>query len=430
MYNEYIYEKKLNEEKSKEIKNEKMIKYRKIHLKKREELSKQYYEKIQRFMINIINELELKSNKPNYFNRPKIIEDNKTSTIPKVKKIINKRIFSYNSASKNKHKYSKISISPLKSIEVTSPNLFELPKMRFSAINDFERIKDIYARNGKVIDNKILKKLNKKFRKTINEHDYDFLRTNQNNTNSINNIYPSNITENPLLKNIDDSSKKVVNENHYKIFKNKILNSKLIKNITLNEKYKCKTFYQGLTFSLINKKNINTNTNKKFNQTKIKPILTPTQTHQNLLHLKNHKEKEESNTLNFYQDYMKKFIKFNDKLKQNNKNDKLFEESSDSSSNDNGQGEILKKIISLNHPVLSEPTEEKKTENKNILLYLKNLFKEEQKEEHQQKKFIQNDNEYNNDLIEKKFNKIDKKKKYIFLRGKRKYILVTKNKEL
>ena len=44
MYNEYIYEKKLKEEQIKELENEKKIKYRKLHIKKREKLSNKYYQ--------------------------------------------------------------------------------------------------------------------------------------------------------------------------------------------------------------------------------------------------------------------------------------------------------------------------------------------------------------------------------------------------
>jgi hypothetical protein len=212
MYNEYIYEKKLNEEKQKEIENEKMIKFRQIHIKKREKLSKQYYQKIQRFMINVINDLESKSNTKSYFNRQKINENNKTNITDKRKVNIKKRIFSYNSANNKKHKILKIHFSPLKNIENNTVNSFKQPKMRFSPKNDLERIReDIYKRDGKIIDEKVLLKLNKKYRKNINNHVYDFLKTNQNNSNSVNNIYPLNISENLILKNFDETSKKEEN---------------------------------------------------------------------------------------------------------------------------------------------------------------------------------------------------------------------------
>ena len=251
------------------------------------------------------------------------------------------------------------------------------------------------------------------------------MKTNQNNSNSVNNIYPLNISENLILKNFDETSKKEENGKEYKIFKNRILNSKLIKNITCNEKYNYKTFYQGLTFSLLNHKNIMDEIKTKLN--KKKQILTPIKTNKDVIKTKTKKDKEETsqiNSINFYQDDMKKFRKYNKKLNIKKKKGKLFEESSDSSINDNGQEEIFKKIISLNYPVLSETIEEKKTENKNNLLYLKNLFEEDKKEEHQKKIFVHNSNDYINYYVEKKRKEIDKRKKYIFLKGKNKYILV------
>ena len=417
MYNEYIYEKKLNEEKLKEIENEKQIKFRKIHIKKREKLSKQYYQKIERFMIGVINELESKSKQKSHFNRPKIKDNNKTNILDKKKVNINKRIFSYNSAKNKKLKILKVPFSPLKNIDNNTVTYFELPKMRFSPKNDLERIReDIYKRDGKIIDEKFIWKLNKKYRKNINDHIYDFLKINQNNQNSINNIYPLNISENMILKNLDDSSKRNESEKKYKIFKNRILNSKLIQNITCNEKYNYKTFYQGLAFSLITHKNTNNMNKTKFN--KIKPISSPIKTNTEILKKKIQKEKNEIsriNSINFYQNDMKKFHKYNKKYNNELRKGTIFEDSSDSSINDNGQEEIFKKIISLNYPILNETIEEKKTENKNNLLYLKNLFEEDQKEEeHQKKVFVHNNKDYFNYYAEKKRNEIDKRKKYFF----------------
>lgn len=231
-------------------------------------------------MINIINELELKSNKTNYFNRHKNNENNKTNNINKKKNNITKRIIPNNSSKNDKFKHSKISFSPLKNIDNNTVTFFELPKMRFSPKNDFERIKeDINKRRGKVLDDKLLKRLYKKYRAKINNKFYDFLNTNPNSCISINNLHPLNISEKIILKNLEQSNKEENEKN--KIFKNKILNSKLIKNITFNEKYKYKTFYQGLTFSLINHKNNNINNMMKIK--KINAALTPSQTQNNIL---------------------------------------------------------------------------------------------------------------------------------------------------
>ena len=430
MYNEYIYEKKLNDEKIKKLENEKMIKFRKIHIKKREELSKQYYQKIERFMTHIISELEFKTNKQSYFDRPKINENNKTNIINKKKNNIIKRIHSYNSTYEKKHKISKTSFSPLKNIDNNTVNFFELPKMRFSPKNDLERIREnIYKRDGRLIEDKLIMKLNKKYKKKISAQDYGFLKTNLTSSNSINDLYPLNISENYLLKNADDLSQKEEKDKTFKIFKNKIINSKLIKSITYNEKYNYKTFYQGLTYSLINSKNINDT--YKIKPNKVIHILTPNKTvHNKVNRRKITKEKEETNqtnSINFYQDDMKKFNKYNSKFKNNNiiKKNELFEASSDSSINDNGQEEIFKKLIALNYPVLNETIEEKKAENKNNLLYLKNLIEDDNKEEeHQKKVFVHNDNEFFNYYMGKNRNKKDKLKKYAFLKGKKKYILL------
>ena len=177
----------------------------------------------------------------------------------------------------------------------------------------------------------------------------------------------------------------------------------------------------------MNHKNIIDEIKAKFN--KRKHILTPIKTNNRVLKTRKQKDKEETcqvNSINYYHDGMKKFRKYNKKLNNKMKKGKLFEESSDSSINDNGQEEILKKIISLNYPVLSETIEEKKTENKNNLLYLRNLFEEDKKEEHQKKIFVQNSNDYINYYVEKKRKEIDNKKKYVFLKGKNKYILIRK----
>ena len=73
-----------------------------------------------------------------------------------------------------------------------------------------ERIKEyLYKRNGEVLDEKILKKLNKRYKKKINKQNYDFLRTNQDssiNNNTINNIYPLNIDKNRILNKVEDKN--------------------------------------------------------------------------------------------------------------------------------------------------------------------------------------------------------------------------------
>ena len=431
MYNEYIYEKKLNEEKLKQIENEKQLRIRKIHLKKREMLSKLYAKKIENFMFTVINELDEKSNKKSYFNRPKI-NDKNSKKFPdnnNNKKLnLKKSILPNNSTTNCINKRLKSIISPLKREENNNTvNIFELPKMKFSPKNDFERIKEnIYKRSGIIFDKKYMLNLNKKFKNNIKKHNYDFLKTNQNSkTNiSIKNIYPLSISENMIFSNIEDLSKKEENSNEkeYQIFKNRILNSKLIINITNNEKYKRKTFYQGLRFSLLNHQ-LNKSINKN-NLTKIKQVMTFRPLNRDILNKRT--EKAQINSINFYQDGIKKFNKTAYMFRSKNKKVSPLEESSDSSFNDNGQEEILKKIICLNYPILNENNKEKKNDDKNILMYLKKLIaknkKEEKDGEQKQKIFVHKDNKYINYYTQRK-NKDDIMKKYSFYKEKNKYIL-------
>ena len=91
-------------------------------------------------------------------------------------------------------------------------------------------------------------------------------------------------------------------------------------------------------------------------------------------------EKAQINSINFYQDGIKKFNKTAYMFRSKNKKVSPLEESSDSSFNDNGQEEILKKIICLNYPILNENNKEKKDDDKNELMYLKKLIAKNKKE--------------------------------------------------
>ena len=440
MYNEYIYEKKLNEEKLKKITKEKQIKLRKIHIKEREKLSKEYDERVENFMYKVLNQSEENFNNKTCFNHH-IIHNNNSSNRINVnnKKKINiiKKLFSNNSPTNYKHKNFKTVLTPLKSSENKTVNYFELPKMRFSPKNDLERIKELLLkRNEEVLDEKMLMKLIKRYKNKINKQTYDFLKINKNTSinNTINNIYPLNISENMILTSLENNKEESKKEKEYSIFKNKILNSKLIINITNKEKYKNKTFYQGLIFSMLNNKtNKNNYHDYKENKEKFKKInstLTP-RNQNNILLLNKRKQKEKekkdilhTNSIHFYQDNLKKFPKTFYRVKSEDNKDFLFEESSDSSVNDNGQEEIAKKIISLNFPVLKDIEGEKKLKDKNNLIYLKKLFNEDKKiEKYKKKKFIPNDNEFHN-YYERKRYENDKRRKYIFLRTKNKFKLV------
>ena len=424
MYNEYIYEKKLNEEKQKQIENEKQMHFRKLYLKRREKLSRQYNKKIHSFMLQLLSEME--PIKKSYFARHKIQETNsvkETNIYKRTKSNLNERILSYSPTINNiKKQKKKPFFSPLKNIDNKTINFFELPKMKFSKKSDFERIKEnIVRRDGKEFDEEFLRKLSEKHKKSINKQTFSFLKTNQNNNinDSINKIDPSNNNQKIFLEQNNDKENEEWNKNQkYFLFKNKLLNSKLIIDITNNEKYKSKTFYHGLIQSLLFRKNNNNLGKNKFK--KNNPIVTPRSHINKILNKRTKKDKDDkihANSINFYQDRLKKFDKLFHKHKENDKNYSESDESSDSSINDNGHKEIIKKIITLHYPLLRENDNNKSDELKNNLQYLKNMFIKNKKEKYQDeeiKKIEKNDNEILNYLSLRKKNEIDKKRNIFF----------------
>lgn len=424
MYNEYIYEKKLNEEKQKQIENEKQMHFRKLYLKRREKLSRQYNKKIHSFMLQLLSEME--PIKKSYFARHKIQETNsvkETNIYKRTKSNLNERILSYSPTINNiKKQKKKPFFSPLKNIDNKTINFFELPKMKFSKKSDFERIKEnIVRRDGKEFDEEFLRKLSEKHKKSINKQTFSFLKINQNNNinDSINKIDPSNNNQKIFLEQNNDKENEEWNKNQkYFLFKNKLLNSKLIIDITNNEKYKSKTFYHGLIQSLLFRKNNNNLGKNKFK--KNNPIVTPRYKINKILNKRTKKDKDDkihANSINFYQDRLKKFDKLFHKHKENDKNYSESDESSDSSINDNGHKEIIKKIITLHYPLLRENDNNKSDELKNNLQYLKNMFIKNKKEKYQDeeiKKIEKNDNEILNYLSLRKKNEIDKKRNIFF----------------
>ena len=424
MYNEYIYEKKLNEEKQKQIENEKQMHFRKLYLKRREKLSRQYNKKIHSFMLQLLSEME--PIKKSYFARHKIQETNsvkETNIYKRTKSNLNERILSYSPTINNiKKQKKKPFFSPLKNIDSKTINFFELPKMKFSKKSDFERIKEnIVRRDGKEFDEEFLRKLSEKHKKSINKQTFSFLKTNQNNNinDSINKIDPSNNNQKIFLEQNNDKENEEWNKNQkYFLFKNKLLNSKLIIDITNNEKYKSKTFYHGLIQFLLFRKNNNNFGKNKFK--KNNPIVTPRYNINKILNKRTKKDKDDkihANSINFYQDRLKKFDKLFHKHKENDKNYSESDESSDSSINDNGHKEIIKKIITLHYPLLRENDNNKSDELKNNLQYLKNMFIKNKKEKYQDeeiKKIEKNDNEILNYLSLRKKNEINKKRNIFF----------------
>ena len=409
MYNEYIYEKKLNEEKQKQIENEKQMHFRKLYLKRREKLSRQYNKKIHSFMLQLLSEME--PIKKSYFARHKIQETNsvkETNNYKRTKSNLNERILSYSPTINNiKKQKKKPFFSPLKNIDSKTINFFELPKMKFSKKSDFERIKEnIVRRDGIEFDEEFLRKLSEKHKKSINKQTF-------------NKIDPSNNNQKIFLEQNNDKENEEWNKNQkYFLFKNKLLNSKLIIDITNNEKYKSKTFYHGLIqYLLFRKNNINLGKNKF---KKNNPIVTPRYNINKILNKRTKKDKDDkihANSINFYQDRLKKFDKLFHKYKENDKNYSESDESSDSSINDNGHKEIIKKIITLHYPLLRENDNNKSDELKNNLQYLKNMFIKNKKEKYQDeeiKKIEKNDNEILNYLSLRKKNEINKKRNIFF----------------
>ena len=96
---------------------------------------------------------------------------NKTDNVKrnnKEKKVINRRIICNNSFIQNKYEKKKENHKIIKMMNNNKYTASQLPKMRFGIKNDLERIReDIYKRDGKLIDEKLLKSLNKKFIKQI-----------------------------------------------------------------------------------------------------------------------------------------------------------------------------------------------------------------------------------------------------------------------
>lgn len=253
--------------------------------------------------------------------------------------------------------------------------------MRYSPKNDLERIIDsMYYNSGKKVDLKYVNKLNEKYKKKINKRVFNFLKgkinTNKNDISySINNIYPLSINESTILKNAQEKEESKEDKNYLKLLKYKIINSKIIKDITFNEKYKFKTFYGTLRYSLLDRLiNNRINSEPKLNKLHLSPSL------------KSHKKTKKeisiaSNLIKSYHNDIKKFNEFNRGLKNIHFKKEFSEESSDSSIHDNGQEEVLKKVISLNYPILSELDEKKIEKNKKKLNYLKNLLSKENKKE-------------------------------------------------
>ena len=388
MYNEYIYEKQLKEKKLKELENEKMTKYRKFYIKKRDKLTKQYYQKVERFMREALNDLESQLFKNNYFKKSKNNFKNKTDNVKrnnKEKKIINRRIICNNSFIQNKYEKKKENHKIIKMMNNNKYTASQLPKMRFGIKNDLERIRELlYKRDGKIIKEKYLKIMNEKIIKQISKQNFDFLKIKKNNSIN-NNINLLNTSGNSFLMNMNYSDKKDENLEKFKNFKNRILHSKLIKSITFNEKYKKISFFKGMKYSLLNNKNITISNNTKLDR--LKSILSPFKYSHPIIKTIEKKERNvltPVNSINYHNDE-NEFIKFNINIHDPYKSEEKFEESSDSSVNDNGQEEIQKKLLTLDYPVLKETIKGKKGDNKNDLIYLKKLIDEGIKveEEHQ-----------------------------------------------
>ena len=274
---------------------------------------------------------------------------------------------------------------------------FNQPTMRFKAKNDSERILDaIYLNRGKYVDNyaiiKINKRYNKKSLKMIkNSEEFQYKNNEKKNKNSTNNIL-INYTHNKnncllslnnneetlnktkkVIENFSPKNKILEYKKNKKYFSNKIINSKLIKNIT--EKYHSKTFFQGLEFSLLNINNNNlkkTGFNFKKNKQNTNNISEYSEYYYNNYFTLKNKKNEIDTSLNFYYNDVKRFHKSIQRLIYENALGDSLDQSSDSSINDNGQEEIFKKVLELNHPILGESERKIKIKN-NSLNHIKKL---------------------------------------------------------
>ena len=417
MYNKYIYEKQLKEKEIEKKNIEKIKKIKRIRLKKRKELAKKYYEKVNNFMYNMIEKPVIVNNSNNQLHLKKNNEDEKVSTfqssdmtIPINKKeIIEKKINLFNKnnikslSNDNRKKREKTFYSNNDLIIMKNSNdkkivhTFNQPTMRFKAKNDSERILDaIYLNRGKYVDNyaiiKINKRYNKKSLKMIkNSEEFQYKNNEKKNKNSTNNIL-INYTHNKnncllslnnneetlnktkkVIENFSPKNKILEYKKNKKYFSNKIINSKLIKNIT--EKYHSKTFFQGLEFSLLNINNNNlkkTGFNFKKNKQNTNNISEYSEYYYNNYFTLKNKKNEIDTSLNFYYNDVKRFHKSIQRLIYENALGDSLDQSSDSSINDNGQEEIFKKVLELNHPILGESERKIKIKN-NSLNHIKKL---------------------------------------------------------
>ena len=400
MFNQYIFEKQLKKKTLEKINNEKIVKMKKIHLKQREELSKKYYEKVNNFMLNMIDNPIVINDNNNSLLIHKQNETDKHLSDRNLINIINQLNINENSKlymdlldfkkefpeTMNKETNNFKDYNHLDKLNDNN-NVLNQPLMKFKPRNDCERILDsIYFNRGNYKVNNILKNSNEKnkYKFEIIKNYYNKINNNGNKNNSTYNIFLNN-SKNKLLLNSKEQLIKIKNniknnsvkkkilglKKNDNLLKNKIKNSKLIKNIT--ENYHSKSYFKGLEFSIITNKNKIFN-NKK-NEIKLDNKLNKSANSFEYLNYftPNNKKTEDFNLLTFYYNDVKRFQKSSQRLILENAVNDALDKSSDSSINDNGQEEIIKKVILLKHPKLGESVKKNKNLSTSKYEYYKNL---------------------------------------------------------
>ena len=417
MFNQYIFEKKLKQKALEKLNSEKNKKIQKIRLKRREELSKKYYEKVNNFMLNMIDKPIIISDNNNSLLIPKSNKnEKKLSDINKIKYFNSNEISKQNLLNSKKYLRKTINNEDRQMIENNHWNIinknindndnnnnFNQPFMKFKPRNDFERILDtLYSNRGNHARDILINSDEKNIQTLqVNENESKILKNIDSKNNSTNNIFFNNsintsflyknnakmIKANNKIKNNSVKNKLLAFKPVDKFLSNKINNSKLLKKITKN--YHSKSYFKGLEFSILTQKNKNKiknykNMKNKMNKTGyIYKLKKNDQLGNNSYYFNNYftpknKNSESVNSLNFYYNDVKRFQKSAQRLILENAINDSYEQSSDSSINDNGQEEIFKKVILLNHPILGESKKIKNISLSNYkyyknLNYLKNL---------------------------------------------------------
>ena len=208
MFNKYIFEKKLKQKALEKLNSEKIKKIQKIRLKRREELSKKYYEKVNNFMLNMIDKPIIISDNSNSLLIPKSNKnEKKLSDINKIKYFNSNEISKQNLLNSKKYLRKTINNEDRQMIENNHWNIinknindndnnnnFNQPFMKFKPRNDFERILDtLYSNRGNHARDILINSDEKNIQTLqVNENESKILKNIDSKNNSTNNIFFNN----------------------------------------------------------------------------------------------------------------------------------------------------------------------------------------------------------------------------------------------